>query len=96
MKPGRKKGKKGTEAVEVLTPRTRGALAREAAAKARREAEEAELKAAAAREAAELAARAEIEATRNEFATYVNQQEGLEDMALQVVAPETSITARRY
>jgi hypothetical protein len=43
-------------------------LAREATAKAKREAQEAELKAIAAREVAEAAAREEIEATRNEFA----------------------------
>ena len=63
---GRKKANKGA-GDEAVTPRTRRALAREAAAKARRDVEEAELKAAAARQAAEAAAREEIEATRNEL-----------------------------
>jgi hypothetical protein len=65
-------------------------LEREAAAKARREAEDAELKAAAARELAEAAAREEGIATRNEFAAAAaREQEGLalEVMALEVVPP---------
>ncbi|CAN6195434.1 unnamed protein product [Urochloa humidicola] len=65
---GRKKAKKNAAADVQLTPRTRGALAREAVENARREAEEAKLKAAAAREAAEAATREEVEATRNELA----------------------------
>ena len=72
------------DATEQPTPRTRGALAREAAAKAKRDAEEAELKAAAARE--------EVEATRNEFASSVpepSEEAALEPMALAVInAPE--------
>jgi len=93
-KPGRKKKSKPTaaDATEQPTPRTRGALAREAAAKAKRDAEEAELKAAAAREAAEAAAREEVEATRNEFASSVpepSEEAALEPMALAVInAPE--------
>jgi len=71
-KVGRKKKEKTTAApAQQTTPRTRGALAREAAAKAKREAEEAELKAATVREAAEAAAREEIEATKNEFVAHV-------------------------
>ena len=92
-KVGRKKKEKTTAApAEQTTPRTRGALAREAAAKAKREAEEAELKAAAAREAAEAATREEVEATRNEFASSVpepSEEAALEPMALAVInAPE--------
>ena len=76
------------DATEQPTPRTRGALAREAAAKAKRDAQEAELKAAAAREAAEAAAREEVEATRNEFASSVpepSEEAPLEPMALAVI-----------
>jgi hypothetical protein len=65
-KAGRKKAKKGTGADATLTPRTRGALAKEAAAKARREAEEAELKAVVAKEVAQAAAREELQATRDQ------------------------------
>ena len=93
-KPGRKKkaNPTATAAAEQPTPRTRGALATEAAAKAKRDAEEAELKAAAARQAAEEAAREEVEATRNEFASSIpepSEQSPLQPMALVVVnAPQ--------
>jgi hypothetical protein len=49
---------------EVPTPRTRSAVAREAAAQAKRDAEVAEMKAAAAREVAQAAARDETLAAR--------------------------------
>jgi hypothetical protein len=83
----------------LLTPRTRGALAREAAAKAKTEALEAEMKAAAAREAAQAAAREELEATREEFAAReeleaAREEPALELMAIEAVPPETPI--RRY
>jgi len=71
------------------TPRTRAALAREAAAKAKREAA-AELKATTAREAVEAAAREAAEAEAEA------QQEVLKVMALEVHVPETSTTVRRY
>jgi len=99
-KVGRKKKEKTTAApAEQTTPRTRGALAREAAAKAKREAKGVEMKAAAAREAAEAASREEVEATRNDFASSVpepsekaaasEQEPPLEPMALAVInAPE--------
>lgn len=56
MKPGRKKAKKD-EPSEERTPRTRAAVAREAAAKAAKEVEHAATKAAVAREAAAQAAK---------------------------------------
>jgi hypothetical protein len=59
VKAGRKKVKKGEAlAPEQATPRTRATIAREAAVKARLEAEQAEAKARAALEAAEAASRA--------------------------------------
>jgi len=61
---GGKKAKKGTTAEEAPTPRTRAAVAREAAAKAKREDLELELKAATAREATQAAAREEAEAAQ--------------------------------
>ena len=64
VKVGRKKAKKGTTAEEAPTPRTRAAVAREAAAKAKREDLELELKAATAREATQAAAREEAEAAQ--------------------------------
>ncbi|CAN6310721.1 unnamed protein product [Urochloa humidicola] len=82
---GRKKAKKNAAAEVQLTPRTRGALAREAAENARRAAAEAELKAAATREAALAATREEVEATRTEFAAREAAS------ALEVYVPETSI-----
>jgi hypothetical protein len=58
VKPGRKKSKIGDiPAPEQATPRTRLALAREAAVRARLQAEEAQLRASEAMEAAEVAAR---------------------------------------
>ena len=99
VKVGRKKAKKGTTTEEAPTPRTRAAVAREAAAKAKREAQEAELKAAVAREAAEAAAREEAQAARNEFSATQAHEEVMEVMALEVVVPESAIqatTARRY
>ena len=59
MKPGRKKTKTGDiPALEQTTPKTRLALAREAAVRARLQAEEAQLRASEAMEAAEASARA--------------------------------------
>lgn len=59
VKPGRKKSKAGDiPAPEQATPRTRLALAREVAMRARLQAEEAQLRASEAMEAAEVAARA--------------------------------------
>jgi len=92
---GRKKANKGAAGDEAVTPRTRRALAREAAAKARRDVEEAELKAAAARQAAEAAAREEIEATRNELSATHAQEDVLEALTLEVDVPKTT-KARRY
>ena len=70
MKARRKKTKKGTTTESITTPRTKAAVAREAAEKTRKEAMEAELKAAAAREAAArqeaMAARLEFSATQAE------------------------------
>jgi stress response protein YsnF len=66
VKVGHKKAKTTNEASmpEVPTPRTRAAVAREAAAQAKRDAEVAEMKAAAAREVAQAAARDETLAAR--------------------------------
>lgn len=59
MHPGRKKSKTGDiPAPEQATPRTRLAAAKEAALRARLQAEEAQLRALEAMEAAEIAARA--------------------------------------
>lgn len=91
---GRKKANKGVAGDEAVTPRTRRAMAREAAAKARREAEEAELKAAAAREAAQAAAREEIEATRNELSAIHAQEDVLDVMPLEVHVQETTAARR--
>ena len=93
------KAKKGTTAEEVPTPRTRAAIAREAAAKAKRESLEVELKAAAAREAAQAAAREEVDAARNEFLATQAHEQVMEVMTLEVQLPKTTIqttTARRY
>jgi DNA-binding protein H-NS len=90
---GRKKAKASGGDELLLTPRTRGALAREATSKAKREALELEMKAAAAREAAEAAAREELEATREEF-TAARDERALELMALEDVPLETPL--RRY
>jgi len=87
---GRKKAKASGGDELLLTPRTRGALAREATTKAKREALELEMKAATAREAA---AREELEATREEFAA-ARDERALELMALEDVPPETPL--RRY
>jgi len=93
------KNKKGTATEEpTTTPRTRAAVAREAAEKARKEAMEAELKAASAREAAEAAARQEREATRLAASTSQGPEEE-HVMALEVVLPEATnqtTTTRRY
>ena len=70
-------------------------MAREVAAKARREAEEAELKAAAAREAAQVVAREEIEATRNELSAIHAQEDVVDMMPLKVHVQETT-AAMRY
>jgi stress response protein YsnF len=67
VKVGRKKAKtcnEASSAAEVPTPRTRAVVAREAAAKAKRDAEDAELKAASAREVAQAATRDEEVAAR--------------------------------
>jgi hypothetical protein len=81
-KPGRKKSKVDPTPSGGDTPRTRLALAREAAAKAAREAEEAAAKAAAAAEAAaQAAAAAEIQ----EIAPLAIEQ-----------PPPSSPAARRY
>jgi hypothetical protein len=92
---GRKKANKCAGGDEAVTPRTRRAMAREAAAKARREAKKAELKAAAAREAAQTTVREEIEATRNELSAIHAQEDVLDMMPLEVHVQETT-TARRY
>jgi len=106
-----KKAKKGTTAEEAPTLRTRAAVAREAAAKAKREALEVELKAAAAREAAQAAARkeaaqvaeareeAQAAAARDEFSATQAHEQVMEVMPLEVELLETAIqttTARRY
>ena len=94
-----KKQKKGTTVEEAPTPRTRATVAREAAAKAKREALELELKATAAREAAQPAAREEADAARNEFSATQAHEQVMEVMALEVQLPETAIqttTVRRY
>jgi hypothetical protein len=96
VKVGRKKAKNATGGDEAMgTLRTRGALAREAVAKAKREAAETKLKAVAAREAA---AKVAAEAAAKEAAQVEAeaQQEVLEVVALEVHVPETSTTARRY
>ena len=98
VKVGRKKAKKGTTTEEAPTPRTRAAVAREAATKAKREALELELKATAAREAAQPAAREEAEAAqaavareaaqaaaaRDEFSSTQAHEQVMEVMALEV------------
>ena len=78
-----KKQKKGTTVEEAPTPRTRAAVAREAAAKAKREALELELKAAVAKEAAQAAAREEAEATQ---AVAREEAEGAQAAAAREVA----------
>ena len=70
-------------------------MAREAIAKARREAEEAELKAVASREATQAAAREEIEATRNELSAIHAQEDVVDMMPLEVHVQETT-AAMRY
>ena len=104
VKVGRKKTKKGTTAEEAPTPRTRAAVAREAATKVKREALEVELKAATTREAAQAAARKEAEAAqaaaaRDEFSATQAHEQVMEVMPLEVELPEIAIqttTARRY
>ncbi|XP_066347842.1 uncharacterized protein [Miscanthus floridulus] len=91
---GRKKANKDAAGDEAVTPRTRRALAREAAAKARRDVEEAELKATTARQAAEAAAREKIEATRNELSATHAREDVREALALEVDVLETT-KARR-
>ena len=94
-----KKAKKSTTAEEAPTPKTRAAIAREAAAKAKREALEVELKAATAREAAQTAAMEEADAARNEFLATQAHEQVMEVVALEVQLPEIAIqttTARRY
>ena len=87
MKARRKKTKKGTTTESITTPRTKAAIAREAAEKTRKEAMEAELKAAAAREAA---ARQEAMAARLEFSATQAHEEVMDVMSLQVVVPDAS------
>jgi len=97
-KVGRKKTKTSADGDDAPTPRTRGALAREAAERARRDAEEAELLVAAAREKAEAAARELAEATTNEYEAAFEEEAGLSLIPLATVAPDPSIaaaTARR-
>ena len=105
VKVGRKKAKKGTTTEEAPTPRTRATVAREAAAKAKREALELELKAAAAREAAQAAARKEAQATqaaaaskeaeaaqaRDEFSATQAHEQVMEVMTLEVQLPKTTL-----